>query len=469
MSGVEEARTISANGAFIEHQSSESSQPTLPTSPSYLLQPTTVLSHNPSPHSSPTFAPLSEQASDPLSTDPHSSDQHYQTIASSADAGAGGQSGAQDDGGNDNGSNSNEAEEFEYDEYDSHRRRINSYFSKEQEDEFERIFERELEAGQKYTRRELRETARALKIAPGGELKLFRWFENRRAWMKQRTKRSTREIFEEPIIEPAPKSSTSSSSSAPHLIVKRRRLAQVPQQSLLYLIDLTMTLSTSSALSISNHMTPYEGTSMIQPTESSGVASPPQVRVSAVTFHSTSVGSVLTSPLLIEPNGRGVADLSLKSVVCPGVIIDCSEYLSKKREHNHPIPNAIDCDAFPAELSIADRALVLHTGFHQVACAQPFLTETAAKVLTEKNLSMVAIDCPSIDPPIKPGSSAPPALGPSKMLLLQNRVTVLENLAHVEELLMTLNSTRHNFTLHAAPLPLQGVAAFPVRVYAVLL
>jgi arylformamidase len=106
-------------------------------------------------------------------------------------------------------------------------------------------------------------------------------------------------------------------------------------------------------------------------------------------------------------------------------------------------------------------AVVIATGWEKKIRAKNYMTENpglsveAAKFLVRKNVSLVAIDGPSID------AGADSAFSAHKILLSKN-ILVVENLCNLEKI------KARQLMLIVAPLKLQNSTGSPVRALAVL-
>ncbi len=85
----------------------------------------------------------------------------------------------------------------------------------------------------------------------------------------------------------------------------------------------------------------------------------------------------------------------------------------------------------------------------------PYLTAAAATLLATSGIALLGVDFLNIDDTSDPKR-------PAHTTLLRAGVPIIENLCHVGELPKT------DFRLHAACVPLERVASFPVRAYAVI-
>ena len=106
-------------------------------------------------------------------------------------------------------------------------------------------------------------------------------------------------------------------------------------------------------------------------------------------------------------------------------------------------------------------AVVIATGWEKQARARNYMSEnpglsaSAARLLASKQVSVVAIDGPSID------AGTDSAFTAHKILLSRN-ILVVENLCNLHRI------TKKRFSLLIAPLKLKGATGSPVRALAVL-
>jgi kynurenine formamidase len=85
----------------------------------------------------------------------------------------------------------------------------------------------------------------------------------------------------------------------------------------------------------------------------------------------------------------------------------------------------------------------------------PFLTGEIARRLQDGGARLCGVDYLAADNQSDPTR-------PVHTTLLRNRILIVENLTGLEALI------GQPFTFHAAPVKVEGAAAFPVRAYAVL-
>ncbi|MBE3000517.1 cyclase family protein [Nocardiopsis sp. HNM0947] len=163
-------------------------------------------------------------------------------------------------------------------------------------------------------------------------------------------------------------------------------------------------------------------------------------------------GTYVEMPAHRYRDGADLADLDLERVAdLPGLVVDATD--------RHPI------DARLVEnLDVRDRAVLLRTGWdrHWRTDAyadpdHPYLEEAAAKLLVEGGAALVGIDSVGVDRTAPASEGARPSLG----LLLSAGIPVVRHLRALELL------PSDGFRFHAVPAKVRGMAAFPVRAFAV--
>lgn len=152
-------------------------------------------------------------------------------------------------------------------------------------------------------------------------------------------------------------------------------------------------------------------------------------------------------------DGADPADLDLERVAdLPGVVVTVTE------------GHQIGPEAF-AGLDLRGRAVLVRTGWDRHwrteaygSFDHPHLTETAAKALVESGATLVGIDSVSVD------DTAPHTEGarPAQAALLAAGVPIVTHLCLLDQL------PEEGFRFHAVPAKVRGVAAFPVRAFAVV-
>jgi arylformamidase len=125
----------------------------------------------------------------------------------------------------------------------------------------------------------------------------------------------------------------------------------------------------------------------------------------------------------------------------------------------HPGP-AVDADAF-GSLDVAGKAVLVHTGWDRHWRSEayqeghPFLTESAAALLTERGAILVGIDSHNIDDTARRAR-------PVHTLLLGAGILVCEHMTNLSAL------PDSGFRFYAVPPKLVGMGTFPVRAFAQL-
>ncbi len=165
-------------------------------------------------------------------------------------------------------------------------------------------------------------------------------------------------------------------------------------------------------------------------------------------------GTYLDSPFHRYADGVDLAELPLDRVAdLPGLVVDVRWSVARGRLGIGP--------ERLRDLDLAGYAVLLCTGWdrywgsEQYLAANPFLEEAAAQLLVERGAVLVGIDSWNIDDVADPRR-------PAHSILLRAGVPIVENLCHLDQLL------GRRFRLHAAPLPIRGGSAVPVRAYAVI-
>ncbi len=165
----------------------------------------------------------------------------------------------------------------------------------------------------------------------------------------------------------------------------------------------------------------------------------------------TSLSTYLDSPYHFDPTGARIHQLALEDCVLPGVCLDCRPLAPRQ-----PIPEAV-LDG----VDVSGQAVLFCTGWDaywddpEAYAAYPFLTRAIAERLRDGGARLCGVDYLAAD------DQADPAR-PVHTTLLLNRILIVENLTGLEALI------GRTFTFHAAPVKVEGAAAFPVRAYAVL-
>lgn len=164
----------------------------------------------------------------------------------------------------------------------------------------------------------------------------------------------------------------------------------------------------------------------------------------------SSISTYMDSPFHFDPQGLSIEALTLDQLVLPGVVVDCTHVLAR---------SAIGPQALRG-VDIAGKAVLFHTGWSrhwgQPAYQQsPFLTGETALALRAGGAKLVGVDFLVVDDTTNPRR-------PVHVTLLRAGILIVENLTNLAAL------PPEGFVFHAAPVKVQGAAAFPVRAYAVL-
>lgn len=164
----------------------------------------------------------------------------------------------------------------------------------------------------------------------------------------------------------------------------------------------------------------------------------------------TSISTYLDSPYHFVPDGDAIHQLTLAQCVLPGICIDCRP-CEAGQEIGASVLDGVD---------FAGKAVLLCTGWDRYwGQAQyvdyPFIGRAAAEALREGGAKLVGVDYLAID-------NQSDSTRPVHTTLLRHNILIVENLTGLPALL------GQDFVFHAAPVKVQGAAAFPIRAYAVL-
>jgi len=165
----------------------------------------------------------------------------------------------------------------------------------------------------------------------------------------------------------------------------------------------------------------------------------------------TSIGTYLDAPYHFDPGGADISRLDLSQLVLPGQVLD----LRRQAAPDAPLP----ADALDG-LEVTGKALLLYTGWSdrwgdEAYYHGPFVSRAMAERLRAMRPALVGIDTLIID-------SAQDPTRPAHTLLLRAGLLIVENLTGLGQL------AGESFTFVAAPVKVQGAAAFPVRAFAML-
>ncbi|WP_448576747.1 cyclase family protein [Thermomicrobium sp.] len=165
-------------------------------------------------------------------------------------------------------------------------------------------------------------------------------------------------------------------------------------------------------------------------------------------------GTYLDSPFHRWEDGLDLAALPLERVAAvPGIVVDVRWQVARGGL-------AIGAERFEG-LQLAGQAVLVCTGWDRYwgtaryLAANPYLTEEAAASLVAAGAVLVGIDSWNIDD-VRNRSR------PVHSQLLRAGIPIVENLRDLARLL------GRRFRFHAAPIPIRGGSAVPVRAYACL-
>ena len=164
----------------------------------------------------------------------------------------------------------------------------------------------------------------------------------------------------------------------------------------------------------------------------------------------TSIGTYLDSPFHFHPNGSTVDELKLEQLVLPGMVIDCSG-IAEQEPIGPEVLNGVN---------VAGKAVLFRTDWsrfwgHPEYFRFPYLSGETAVALQEGGARLAGVDFLVIDDTTNPRR-------PVHVHLLGHNVLIVENLTNLSAL------PSGDFVFHAVPVKVKGVAAFPVRAYAVV-
>ncbi|WP_159945197.1 MULTISPECIES: cyclase family protein [unclassified Nocardiopsis] len=160
-------------------------------------------------------------------------------------------------------------------------------------------------------------------------------------------------------------------------------------------------------------------------------------------------GTYVEMPAHRYRDGADLADLDLDRVAdLPGVVVDAS--------------GRIGPEAFSG-LDVRGRAVLVRTGWDRHwrteaygQAEHPYLTEAAAKALVDGGATLVGTDSVGVDDTAPVTEGARPALA----VLLAAGIPVVSHLCLLDQL------PQEGFTFFAVPAKVRGMAAFPVRAFA---
>jgi len=160
-------------------------------------------------------------------------------------------------------------------------------------------------------------------------------------------------------------------------------------------------------------------------------------------------GTYLDSPFHRYADGKDLSKLDLNKLAnLPAVKIDA---------HNK---TAIDASCFRAVENLAGKAVLVATGWSrhwntpQYFEGHPFLTEDAARFLSDSGVALVGIDSHNID-------DVQDLRRPVHSILLKNNILIVEHMTNLAA------APRNNFRFFAVPVKVKAFGTFPVRAFAI--
>ncbi|HEY8447783.1 MAG TPA: cyclase family protein [Thermomicrobiales bacterium] len=167
-------------------------------------------------------------------------------------------------------------------------------------------------------------------------------------------------------------------------------------------------------------------------------------------------GTYLDAPFHRFADGEDLATLPLTSTVdLPGVVIDARPAVSMGEFGIGP------GNVRSVSVDVRGRAVLLLTGWDRhwgtpaYLGEKPYLTGEAAAILREYGAALVGIDTWNID-------DVADRTRPAHTVLLRGGIPIVENLRGLDAL------PPFDFRFFAAPLPIRGGSAIPVRAFAIV-
>lgn len=174
-------------------------------------------------------------------------------------------------------------------------------------------------------------------------------------------------------------------------------------------------------------------------------------------------GTHVDAPVHVHPDGSSIDELPLEKCHGTAVRLDLSNVGPK----GHIGPDELEAATDEADVTIKPKDIVLlYTGWDRYVPddpdtyldEHPGLSEEGAVWLHEQDVNLVGIDCGNVD-------VAGDAALPAHRVFLRDDIPekytlVVENLRNIDAI------PTHRFTFSAAPLPLEGSTASPVRAFA---
>lgn len=160
-------------------------------------------------------------------------------------------------------------------------------------------------------------------------------------------------------------------------------------------------------------------------------------------------GTYLDSPFHRYADGKDLSQLELgKLANLPAIKIDARN------------KTAIDASDFPRGKSFAGKAVLVETGWSrhwntpQYFEGHPFLTEDAARFLSDSGVALVGIDSYNID-------DVQDLRRPVHSILLKHEIPIVEHMTNLGAV------PQAGFKFFAVPVKVKGFGTFPVRAFAI--
>jgi len=160
-------------------------------------------------------------------------------------------------------------------------------------------------------------------------------------------------------------------------------------------------------------------------------------------------GTYIDSPFHRYAGGKDLSQLELSQLAdLPAIKVG-----SKGRQ-------AIDASCFPGKAELAGKAILVETGWSrhwntpQYYEGHPFLTEDAAKFLSDAGVVLVGIDSHNID-------DVQDLRRPVHSILLGHEIPIVEHMTNLSAL-----PEGQLFRFFAVPVKVKGFGTFPVRAFA---
>ncbi len=176
-------------------------------------------------------------------------------------------------------------------------------------------------------------------------------------------------------------------------------------------------------------------------------------------------GTHIDAPYHLHPDGKTIEELALSECHGPAVWLDVSDV----GPYGEIGPDELAAAATEAGVTVeSGDAVLLATGWDEhlpedretYLGEHPGLSAAGAEWLFEREVSVVGIDCGNVD---VAGDVSMPA---HRVLLREGApeeyTLIVENLRNVAAI------PDHRFTFSAAPLPLSGATASPIRAFAIV-